>query len=394
MKDTVIATSGLSKSYRIGKNKEFLALRDVSFSVGHGEVVGVIGRNGAGKSTLLKILSRIVEPSIGRVTLRGRVGSLLEVGTGFHPELTGRENVFLSGALLGMKRFEIERQFDSIVAFGEIEHFLDVPVKRYSSGMYTRLAFAVMAHLRCEILIADEVLAVGDVGFQKKCLGKMGEAAADGRTVLFVSHNIGAVRTLCSRSILLDRGSVVADGGTSDVIAKYMQAIDREAGADIDGSPRDGDGSVRLRECWLEDGRARRIKVAASGSPLTLVFLCEAAGPARKVSLGFSLHNSSGERLCVLYADYMGCERDLSPGLTEIRFSIADLPLPQGAYYIGVRIMRNGVTADWPRIHVGRFDVDVDDFYGSGVHPHGGVGQVYVRGDWSYSTRNFAACTF
>jgi lipopolysaccharide transport system ATP-binding protein len=203
--------------------EEFQALRNVSFDVSQGEVVGIIGRNGAGKSTLLKILSRITEPTSGRVPLYGRVASLLEVGTGFHPELTGRENIFLNGAILGMSRSEIKAKFDEIVAFAEVERFLDTPVKRYSSGMYVRLAFAVAAHLEPEILIVDEVLAVGDSGFQKKCLGKMQEVSRGGRTVLFVSHQMGAISSLCSRAILLNAGQVVSDGGVPEVVRDYLE---------------------------------------------------------------------------------------------------------------------------------------------------------------------------
>ena len=199
--------------------EEFWALRDVGFEVKRGEVLGIIGRNGAGKSTLLKILSRITEPSEGRVTIEGRVASLLEVGTGFHPELTGRENVYLNGAILGMTRAEIRRKFDEIVAFSEVERFLDTPVKRYSSGMYVRLAFAVAAHLEPEILVVDEVLAVGDIEFQRKCLGKMGEVSRrQGRTVLFVSHNMGAVVSLCGSAILLDAGRIVGAGDAEQVV--------------------------------------------------------------------------------------------------------------------------------------------------------------------------------
>jgi len=201
----------------------FWALKDVSFDVERGEVVGIIGRNGAGKSTLLKILSRITSPSEGTVDLYGRVGSLLEVGTGFHPELTGRENIFLSGSILGMKRREIDAKLDDIVKFSEIEKFLDTPVKRYSSGMYVRLAFAVAAHMDTEILLVDEVLAVGDAQFQKKCIGKMGDVAAkEGRTVLFVSHNLAAVKKLCPRSILLDKGAIVCDSNSENVIKQYL----------------------------------------------------------------------------------------------------------------------------------------------------------------------------
>lgn len=203
--------------------EEFWALKDVSFEVAEGEVLGIIGRNGAGKSTLLKILSRITEPTHGRVTLRGRVASLLEVGTGFHPELTGRENIYLNGAILGMSRGEIRKKFDEIVAFAEVERFLDTPVKRYSSGMYVRLAFAVAAHLEPEILVVDEVLAVGDAEFQKKCLGKMDEVSRrEGRTVIFVSHNMAAMMSLCTRAILLDAGSVTHSGSTADVVIYYQ----------------------------------------------------------------------------------------------------------------------------------------------------------------------------
>jgi lipopolysaccharide transport system ATP-binding protein len=198
------------------------ALKDVSFEIKHGEVVGVIGRNGAGKSTLLKILSRITEPTEGELRLYGRVGSLLEVGTGFHPELTGRENIYLNGAILGMKKEEISRKFDEIVSFAEVEKFLDTPVRHYSSGMYMRLAFSVAAHLEPEIMVVDEVLAVGDAAFQKKCLGKMGEVAKEGRTVLFVSHNMGAIQKLCTKAVLIAGGKLIAEGETSSVTDSYM----------------------------------------------------------------------------------------------------------------------------------------------------------------------------
>ena len=230
--------------------EDFWALKDVSFEVKQGEVVGIIGRNGAGKSTLLKILSRITEPTSGRVTLRGRVASLLEVGTGFHPELTGRENIFLNGAILGMTRAEVRSKFDEIVAFAEVEKFLDTPVKRYSSGMYVRLAFAVAAHLEPEILVVDEVLAVGDAQFQKKCLGKMQDVArGEGRTVLFVSHNIGAVSSLCTRGIFLKSGRLGLAGDMQAVIHAYMaDCVDQ--GFEVrfaDNDPSAGDDVVRVR---------------------------------------------------------------------------------------------------------------------------------------------------
>ena len=255
MSDIVIRVEKLGKRYRIGRREGYLtlkdsvtrscrialnlfknkkkdqskdtnnyiwALHDVSFNVKKGEIVGIIGRNGAGKTTFLKILSRITEPTEGYAAIQGRVGSLLEVGTGFHPELTGQENIYLNGAILGMKKVEIDRKFDEIVAFAEIEKFIDTPVKRYSSGMYVRLAFAVAAHLEPEILLVDEVLAVGDVAFQKKCLGKMGEIGKEGRTVLFVSHNMGAIKSLCSRAILLEHGNICMDGPAHHVVDKHV----------------------------------------------------------------------------------------------------------------------------------------------------------------------------
>jgi lipopolysaccharide transport system ATP-binding protein len=216
-----------------GKAEEFWALQNVSFEIEPGEVVGIIGRNGAGKSTLLKILSQITKPTTGRATFRGRVGSLLEVGTGFHPELTGRENIFLNGGILGMSRREITANFDDIVAFAEIEKFLDTPVKRYSSGMYVRLAFAVAAHLRPEILIVDEVLSVGDAAFQKKCLGKMGEVSKSGRTVLVVSHNMATVLHLCQRVVVLDQGKLVFVGPSDKAIGYYMKISDASGGGEV-----------------------------------------------------------------------------------------------------------------------------------------------------------------
>ena len=250
-------------------DSNFWALKDISFEVGRGEVVGLVGRNGAGKSTLLKILSRIVEPTSGIVRLRGRLASLLEVGTGFHPELSGRENIYLNGAILGMKKAEIDRKFDEIVAFAEIEKFLDTPVKRYSSGMYVRLAFAVAAHLEPDILIVDEVLAVGDFSFQKKCLGKMEEVASgDGRTILFVSHNMGALAQLCNRGILLENGSITAIGSVNDVIKLYLKSgwrTTRKASVDSP-SIRHAPSSGSPPRCSTTTALPRRSSVATSRS--------------------------------------------------------------------------------------------------------------------------------
>jgi len=260
LQEEVVALPGnLWKRARGRSNamETFWALENVSFDVTEGEVVGIIGRNGAGKSTLLKILSRITQPTHGRAEIFGRVGALLEVGTGFHPELTGRENIFLSGAILGMRKAEIARQFDAIVDFAEVEQFIDTPIKRYSSGMYTRLAFAVAAHLEPEILLVDEVLAVGDASFQKKCLGKMEDVAGEGRTVFFVSHNTQAVRQLCSRGILLEHGRIVADGPTDSTLGIYNQRlremrVDAETGVNNPENRR-GSGAVRFTAVSVED---------------------------------------------------------------------------------------------------------------------------------------------
>lgn len=227
--------------------EEFWALKNINFQIQRGEALGIIGRNGAGKSTLLKILSRITEPSAGRVTIKGRVASLLEVGTGFHPELTGRENIFLNGSILGMTRSEIRRKYDEIVAFAEVEKFLDTPVKRYSSGMYVRLAFAIAAHLEPEILVVDEVLAVGDNEFQKKCLGKMGDVAGEGRTVLFVSHNMGAILNLCQNTILLSHGKAIKSGHTEDVVGYYLASENKNSGSNSWDEPHEAPGNRIFR---------------------------------------------------------------------------------------------------------------------------------------------------
>jgi lipopolysaccharide transport system ATP-binding protein len=253
--------------------EEFWALRDVSFRVEQGDVIGIIGRNGAGKSTVLKILSRITEPTEGRVAITGRVASLLEVGTGFHPELTGRENVFLNGAILGMRRAEIRKKFDEIVAFAEVEKFLDTPVKRYSSGMYVRLAFAVAAHMEPEILVVDEVLAVGDARFQEKCLGKMRDVSKkEGRTVIFVSHQMGTMRQLCNRGILLVRGEIGAVGPVDQVIAKYMDA-NLEGGFETDASGLAKD--IAVAKAWTANAQGESITTFLHDQPVAVHIVCK-----------------------------------------------------------------------------------------------------------------------
>ena len=273
--------------------EEFWALKDVSFQVKRGEVVGIIGRNGAGKSTLLKILSRITEPTTGRVRLKGRVASLLEVGTGFHPELTGRENIYLNGAVLGMMRQEIDRKFDEIVAFAEVEKFLDTPVKRYSSGMYVRLAFAVAAHLEPEILVVDEVLAVGDAAFQKKCLGKMGDVASkEGRTVLFVSHNMATVTTICQRAIWLVNGQINLDGNTEKVTSKYL-TYDSESSGEILITNR-GHNRLYFQRIALIDSKGNVSAVFDVRESIKIQLEYEVLQDIKGLEIGFRVINSSG----------------------------------------------------------------------------------------------------
>jgi lipopolysaccharide transport system ATP-binding protein len=278
--------------------EEFWALDDVSFEVTPGEVVGVIGRNGAGKSTLLKILSRITEPTRGRVDLYGRVASLLEVGTGFHPELSGRENVYLNGAILGMRKAEIDRKFDEIVAFAEVERFIETPVKRYSSGMYVRLAFAVAAHLEPEILIVDEVLAVGDASFQDKCLGKMEEVARGGRTVLYVSHNLASIQRLCTSVILLKEGRVSARGGTLDVTREYLQQGRTTAFGWTREEPAPASSKgVYFERVYLADESGREVEYVTTASALSVVTEYVVERRSRGLQLGVALMSDNGEQI-------------------------------------------------------------------------------------------------
>jgi lipopolysaccharide transport system ATP-binding protein len=276
------------------KPETIWALKDVSFEVQRGEVIGIIGRNGAGKTTLLKILSRITEPTEGRAEIHGRVGSLLEVGTGFHPELTGRENIYLKGAILGMKRAEIERKFDEIVAFAEIEKFLDSPVKHYSSGMYVRLAFAVAAHLDPEILLVDEVLAVGDAEFQKKCLGKMGEVARGGRTVLFVSHNMAAISRLCERALWLDSGRIVKAGSTHEIIQNYLNTSASTTGTWTNSFTDATEPEIKLLSASIMTAEGMQSSSVRFDENFSLEVYCEVLAPLRSWSLVFRVSDSSG----------------------------------------------------------------------------------------------------
>jgi lipopolysaccharide transport system ATP-binding protein len=355
--------------------EEFWALRDVSFKVKRGGVLGIIGRNGAGKSTLLKVLSRITEPDRGRAILRGRVASLLEVGTGFHPELTGRENIFLNGAILGMTQREIRKKFDEIVAFSEVEKFIDTPVKRYSSGMYVRLAFAVAAHLEPDILIVDEVLAVGDVSFQRKCLGKMQDVAKHGRTILFVSHNMAAVESMCDSALLLIDGQCVAQGGTSVVVQRYLRDLNSASMTPlVERTDRAGSGDIRFCSLSLEDSHGSNVSAFQCGADATLHFVVENR-TNRKVQgfrLGLNIDNEMGQRIA--YLDTMLVDAnisDMSPGRGNVRVVIPKMPLTPGRYRLTIYSTVNGIIADWIK-NAAIFDVEAGDYYGTGQLPERG----------------------
>jgi len=365
---------------------EFWALRDVSFDVLQGEVIGIIGRNGAGKSTLLKILSQITTPTEGEIDIYGRVGSLLEVGTGFHPELTGRENIFLSGSILGMRKREIDDKFDEIVKFAEIETFLDTPVKRYSSGMYVRLAFAVAAHMDTENLLVDEVLAVGDAAFQKKCIGKMGDVASkEGRTVLFVSHNMVAVQQLCSRGIVLNQGNMEFAGGAGEAINHYIQGIDLVRKNNlIDRSDRKGSQWLKFYKVSFLDGSGREINQVLSGQDIVvrLHYYSNKILSNANVMISFNVRSPSGYLLTNLNS--VDCGRSFLDIYPDGYFSCTwqNFNLRSGTYDCNIFCTVNGEIVDWLQ---SAFTIDVEDgdFYGSGKIIGREQGDVLISYDWA-----------
>ena len=423
MSDTVIRVENLSKEYVLGKNggsdglrhmihdyataplrwlkkpehgaqnpaikgrkpaESFWALKDVSFDIKQGEVVGIIGRNGAGKSTLLKILSRITEPTEGRVEITGRVASLLEVGTGFHPELTGRENIFLNGAILGMSRAEIKKKFDEIVAFSEVEKFLDTPVKRYSSGMYVRLAFAVAAHLEPEILIVDEVLAVGDAQFQKKCLGKMQDVSKGGRTVLFVSHNMAVVNNLCHRAIFFAEGKLEKTGKTSAVVDAYV-GTGAASGTQMTIRPQDhlsswgGDSSIQLLKVRLIDPEFASFQVRWQ-QPIRLELEFEVKVRLQAVVFSLAVTNMNGVEIFGSHSSHE-IPHSLSPGIHRIEVMVQN-PLRAGLYHLAFGA--DYPIASIPLFHVPRaVTLEVLDVGSNGKqHPQWGNVIIDVEADW------------
>jgi lipopolysaccharide transport system ATP-binding protein len=359
---------------------KFWALKGVSFEVEKGEVIGIIGRNGAGKSTLLKILSRITEPTSGKATLRGRVASLLEVGTGFHPELTGRENIYLNGAILGMHKVEIDRKFDEIVAFAETEKFLDTPVKYYSSGMYVRLAFAVAAHLEPEILIVDEVLAVGDQEFQKKCMGRIQKVSeGDGRTVLFVSHNMGAIRRLCDRAVFLRSGTVEMVGEADSVIDAYMNSTVAAEDLNLLGRPRFPSLVATLERFTMipPDGRENVV----AGGPATFEFLLDVKEPVQNACLGFMFNSEVGYRVLGLNSRLELRGVTLEPGKRTVRCHVDSLPLKPGRYLMDIEIRSHAKPYDYVE-HATAVQIEFDDFYGTGEMLWNYEGSILQRARW------------
>jgi len=363
------------------------ALRDISFQVSQGEVLGIIGRNGAGKSTLLKVLSRITAPTSGVVKVKGRVGSLLEVGTGFHPELTGRENIIMNGTILGMKRREIQRKFDEIVDFSGVEQFIDTPVKRYSSGMYVRLAFAVAAHLEPEILLVDEVLAVGDAEFQKKCLGKMGEVAGEGRTVLFVSHNMAAIQNICMTSYLLDQGRIVASGETSQVVSKYLKSRSgRDNYKDLeDREDRSGTGVMRFTQVKLLNQKGESLYMAQTGSHLSIKLNYaskEVSEMPAIIHLTFFDINDQRLFFCLSRNSHPKVERLSERGSIICHFP--KIPLLPGNYHVNLRCKIGEVIADEIQ-NAFSFDVTIGDFFKTGKMNKNLKNGLLVDHYWQFS---------
>ena len=369
------------------KAQRFRALDDVSFSVAEGSTIGIIGRNGAGKSTLLKALSRITEPTSGSITIHGRVSSLLEVGTGFHPELTGRENIYLNGSLLGMRRAEIIQRFDEIVAFSEVEQFLDTPVKRYSSGMYVRLAFAVAAHLEPEILIVDEVLAVGDVAFQKKCLGKMEDIGHSGRTVLFVSHNMAAITRLCPRVVLLRQGKLVGDGSALDIVKQYLSEGSSGQGlvTELFTESRRTDyyGTV-TRLASLELKPSAPAPEFRFGEDFRLRVRFRSIAPVLHAGVGIGIDDIYGSRLMTFNSDESGVAVNTEPG-GEYTFDLC-VPRPclnPGRYSLSCAVLSGGQVLDFV-MNATAFDVlPLDDASGAHIEPSEGAGPIRLPHSWT-----------
>lgn len=367
--------------------EDFWALKDLNFEIEQGDRVGIIGRNGAGKSTLLKVLSRITEPTTGKISIKGRIASLLEVGTGFHPELTGRENIFLNGAIMGMSRAEIKRKFDEIVDFSGVEKFLDTPVKRYSSGMYVRLAFSVAAHLEPEILVVDEVLAVGDAEFQKKCLGKMQDvSASEGRTVLFVSHNMLAIQVLCNKGFVLNKGQLLYRGNNNDAINFYQShAVTLPKDNLAVRKDRMGGGAIRFISSWAETPEHKISETFFSGDNIQVVAEYHATDPTvQKLSslqIAFALTGPFGEQLADLTNVSNGNNWTDVPAKGKVICKLPRVPLNAGMYRYNICARVNNIIEDFI-LDAGYFVIESGDFFGTGILPGSDQGSFLFKQDW------------
>jgi lipopolysaccharide transport system ATP-binding protein len=350
-----------------GSSNIVWSLKDIDFSINQGDAVGIIGRNGAGKSTLLKILSRVTTPTTGKIKVKGRIASLLEVGTGFHPELTGRENIYLNGAILGMRKMEITRKFDEIVSFAGVERYIDTPVKRYSSGMYVRLAFAVAAHLDCEILIVDEVLAVGDAEFQKSCLGKMEDVSKNnGRTVLFVSHNMGSIASLCEKGILLSKGRIEKSGSAAEVISTYLKAHQVGNEGDlISRLDRSGTQSHKFSDILFFDHLGNPVQQVISGTETSINFFYQGNTALDRPQLKFTIYNRTGQPLSHFDSNLTVTPLSPLPNSGIIRCAFNKFPLSSGFYTINVVLVNDGVVIDY-LIGAINFNVLSGNFFQSG----------------------------
>jgi lipopolysaccharide transport system ATP-binding protein len=394
--NTIIKVEGLSKQYLLNKSaspksdtlfdnlltgvknikniarkketQEFWALKDVSFEIQQGDRVGIIGRNGAGKSTLLKILSRITPPTKGRIEIYGRLASLLEVGTGFHGDLSGRENIYLNGSILGMSKHEIDRKFDEIVDFAEVEQFLDTPVKRYSSGMYVRLAFAVAAHLEPEILIVDEVLAVGDAAFQKKCIGKMRDVSNGGRTILFVSHHMASIQSLCNKAIVLKKGMVDFPLSNTDVCLKhYLKDVVAQSKMQLaERTDRDGEGTFRFKNIILKDKEGTVLNAAQTGSDLIMEIEFDLKRESlSNLSLALTIYNDEGREMFTLANHISKAPFETVNKGNVIQCLVKKFPLTSGSYLCNIIAYKDGIVQDYIQ-EAYSLEVEEGDFFGTG----------------------------
>ena len=365
------------------------ALKNISFELERGDVLGIIGRNGAGKSTLLKILSRTTGPTTGSMKIKGRMASLLEVGTGFHPELTGRDNIFLNGAILGMRKKEIQSKFDEIIDFSGVEGYIDTPVKRYSSGMYVRLAFAVAAHLEPEILIVDEVLSVGDAEFQKKAMAKMKQVAlSDGRTVIFVSHNMAAMKNLCNKGILLKNGNISFSGDIARTVSAYSVAEQSiyEVTKSIEYSlNRAGDGVVKFADFYIENSYGERADRVIIGEDIVLVFKLKVnQNDVKNIDIGFSFEDEDDTPLGNLYSSFQEVYFSLDEGYHIVKCKVANFPFAPEKIFVRGRIVANGNESDYLKDVLGELEVEMGDFYKSGsLGQKNWRAKVLFTGNWS-----------